>query len=68
MAFRHGAIVVWKAEFAQSEEECTRPLVVLEPADDGRCYVRPLDWDRDAQGVAIPTQMARMSQLEVLVA
>lgn len=68
MAFKHGDIVVWKAEFAQSEDECTRPLVVLEPADDGRCYIRPLDWDRDTMGVAVPTQMVRMSQLKTLVA
>lgn len=68
MAFQNGDIVVWKAEFAQTAEERVCPLVVLEPADDGRCYVRPLNWDRDRQGVAAPTQMVRMDWLEGVAA
>ena len=68
MAFKHGDIVVWKAQFAQSDEERTTPLVVLEPGDDGRCYVRPLIWEEEGRGPIAPTQMVRMRHLERYVA
>jgi hypothetical protein len=68
MGLASGSIVVWKAEFAETEEERTRPLVVLEPANDGRCYIRPADWDVESQGPIVPTQMVRMEWLEPIPA
>lgn len=61
--FKHGDIVWWREEWADSPEELATPFVCLEPASDGRCFITPLDKDAYGKG-AIPG--ANMVKLEWL--
>lgn len=58
-AFTHGDIVKWKPEFA-GKDELDDAFVVLEPADDGRCLIRPVVWN---YGPIVPTMLTKMSYL-----
>ena len=61
--FRHGDIVWWKDEWASDERELATPFVCLEPADDGRCLITPLDRDFLGKGTMAGSQMVKLEWL-----
>lgn len=63
LALNDGDIVMWKPEYAQSDEESSQMFYVMEPRDDGKCYIKPVDWD-EAYGRHAPIQMVRQDWME----
>ena len=62
--FRAGDLVRWKPECAQSERELAQVFSVAEPADNGRCYIKPAFWDRGRDGVCCPAMLVKDEWLE----
>lgn len=61
--FEHGDVVRWREEYAVDERDREGVFVVLEPADDGRCFIRPVIWDAPYRSL-IPTFFTSMDMLE----
>ena len=62
--FNTGDLAKWKPEFAQNEAELAQVFVVVEPSDDGKCYIKPAFWDYDKDGVCCPTQFVKIEWIE----
>ena len=60
-SFAHGDIARWKEAFVTDAAEREELFVVLEPASDGRCLIRPVAWEH---GPIVPTMMTSMSYLD----
>lgn len=65
MMFNNGDKVRWREEYAKNEEERKQVYYCLEPADDGKCFIKPVDWDAKKYGPIVPSFFTAQAYLEL---
>lgn len=60
---KNGDIVKWAEP--QNEAERSQTFVVCEAGDDGKCYIKPANWDCKRDGIVVPAMMTKIDYLEL---
>ena len=63
--FNNGDKVRWREEYAQNAQEREQVFYCVEPASDGKCYIKPVDWVYGRDGIICPSFGTFQAYLEL---